>query len=860
MASTPHKLVHWALDVSMSDFGSPFSAATSESSSTSSLQYINSQLIAHGFAQSPGLSLEGLAKDDADKVVKCLLGMLSQRINDMSRTEDLTTKIRTLSYDHERLMSMYQTTKDRAANAERETNVHKSRLTSVARSLQSTETAHKHTVAELQRTRTSMQALRTAHQTEIKKIEKEKERMTEKWSKIADAQLKLGATTSGLRCANSEVVDAPDVQIRGKGKGFLEVALEQAEQARKELFEQNARLRGLILSAANEMQSVLHNARNCTSSEGQEEPALLTLATLFPLSPTDAAGDKLASLLSSIRESISRLSKSTATSNVASSTSHVAPNGEGKSHDQTEVDRLQAVIETLRSELEQAQKQASVYASQTQALFDRFAEAEDERPIHGDVGEMSVDLMTAPARDEERQRLDTRFKELEAERRKFTEAAVRLGKEKATLEAERIKFLEEKRSWQVELMLADLPPTPGPSSTIPPTERDRIPTKSPRKSPHRSPHKSKSAAIPVGKVGTGKKIRVSRRSSGVGPGLTSPRKVIPPFETEVIPSSALQMPAFKMSIALSQPQPPVLAPAFVLPPPSPAASLPLQQSSVPTSSRIPPLLQSIADPESKHAVITASRSDGALSDAQPRPSEAITISMSAPELASSAVPVPSTPVPRPFPMAKPLAARMLHAYSPAKPSPLSRILMLANSPDSPDIDRPPPLGALSEENESEGLDTSPTPAYSAPAPVAAAKSLAAELGITEDIDSTLREKRVEPNIVKANASHSTAGRLTMKEKGKGKAEPAVGMRTRPAVALEKENVKRAMMSVTASNGVGGTTRISPVERDPKKIVKAPPKPFTRPKNASKLAPGKGGARRVPIDSAEAAPVGPAWKG
>lgn len=83
---------------------------------------------------------------------------------------------------------------------------------------------------------------------------------------------------------------------------------------------------------------------------------------------------------------------------------------------------------------EQAQKQASVYASQTQALFDRFAEAEDERPIHGDVGEMSVDLMTAPARDEERQRLDTRFKELEAERRKFTEAAVRLGKEKATLE------------------------------------------------------------------------------------------------------------------------------------------------------------------------------------------------------------------------------------------------------------------------------------------------------------------------------------------------------------------------------------------------------------------------------------------
>ena len=50
-------------------------------------------------------------------------------------------------------------------------------------------------------------------------------------------------------------------------------------------------------------------------------------------------------------------------------------------------------------------------------------------------------------------------------------------------------------------------------------------------------------------------------------------------------------------------------------------------------------------------------------------------------------------------MAKPLAAaRMVHAYSPAKPSPLSRILMLANSPESPDIERPQ-LGALEEEME-----------------------------------------------------------------------------------------------------------------------------------------------------------------
>ena len=81
-AVTPKKLVHWALDASLSDLASPFSEAPSSQScsSTSSLQYVNSQLIAHGFVHDEGLSLEGLGKQDVDRVVKCLLGMLSQRV------------------------------------------------------------------------------------------------------------------------------------------------------------------------------------------------------------------------------------------------------------------------------------------------------------------------------------------------------------------------------------------------------------------------------------------------------------------------------------------------------------------------------------------------------------------------------------------------------------------------------------------------------------------------------------------------------------------------------------------------------------------------------------------------------------
>ena len=82
--ATPKKLVHWALDVSLSSLGSPFSEATSSDSiATSSLDYINAQLLAHGFAHEKGLCLDGLAKEDTDRVIKCLLAMLSQRIVSM---------------------------------------------------------------------------------------------------------------------------------------------------------------------------------------------------------------------------------------------------------------------------------------------------------------------------------------------------------------------------------------------------------------------------------------------------------------------------------------------------------------------------------------------------------------------------------------------------------------------------------------------------------------------------------------------------------------------------------------------------------------------------------------------------------
>ncbi|KAG1735884.1 Afadin and alpha-actinin-binding-domain-containing protein [Suillus paluster] len=811
MAATPRKLVHWALDVSISDFGSPCSEATSSDSvaSTSSLQYINSQLVAHGFTHSPGLSFEGLSNSDTDQLAKCLLAMLSQRANDMSRTEDLSTNLRTLSYDHERLMGMHRSATEKAANAEREMNVYKSRLVTASKTLAASESAHKQTSAELQRTRSTLIALRATHSTEIKKKEKDVERIIEKWSKLSDMQTKLSISSSGLtfRCGNADVVSGSETL--GKGKGYLEIALDQAESARASLADEALALQRLVVSVANRLQSVLHELR-CLISPCDEEPAIITHSVLFPLTPPNAAGDKFSTLFSSAHSVLDDISK-----HLSQRSQVAAPPAPdyAKASDALENQRLQGIINDLRSELDEAKKLHERHIAETQALLTQIASqvSSTER----DPRDASVELMTQPERDLAAERLERMKIELDEERRKFTNAAVKLGKEKATLEAERIQFLEERRSWQVEQMLSDLPPTPNPTSQPTP----RSPQGHKNKSPRKSPMKPKV----VGKV-TSRKTRVSRRFSSFS--ILPPNKVEPAYETEVIPiaisPAAFEALGTKSTLARS-----VLPSAFVLPPRSPRTSLPPVEAFLPpvaTVHQASPGRKLYTSTDTKS--VSASSSDASSSDSS---------SPSAPTRAAIptiVLPSPKTPpavinTRRPFPLAKPLAPHMSHAYSPAKPSPLSRILMLANSPDSPD--------GVSEESED-----SPTPAVHPP--VAAMKPFTSE---SESNDSPLREKKTELNVVPLpplkKMPPPESKRLSTKDKGKTKAELVVPGKLKP----EKENRDKI------------PRKPSPLPPAPQQKLKISSLAASKP--VPKLPTGKGGARRVLIGSAEAAPV-PGWRG
>ena len=138
---------------------------------------------------------------------------------DMGRSEQLSAKYKTLSYDHERLIEQHRAARDAAAQAEREMETGKAKVDSAQKRLTAEEEKHKKSRDDHQRLKMAMQYLRTTTANEVKRKEKEVEKMADRWAKISNEQVRLGSVGAGLACANllpqaavSEVSRSPELK------------------------------------------------------------------------------------------------------------------------------------------------------------------------------------------------------------------------------------------------------------------------------------------------------------------------------------------------------------------------------------------------------------------------------------------------------------------------------------------------------------------------------------------------------------------------------------------------------------------------------------------------------------------------
>lgn len=187
----------------------------------------------------------------------------------MSRTEDLSTKLRTLSYEHERLVQIHATSCSLLASTERDASTLQTKFHNLSRTLQNTEASHKQTMSELQRLRGALKDVRAVHLTELKKKEREMDRMAERWSKISDMQTRISTSRSGLRCAN-----LADGVPHTKGVDHVELALQESESTCGLLRTSNQRLKELVLDTTNSLQSLACDAK-CLLKRGDAQASVI---------------------------------------------------------------------------------------------------------------------------------------------------------------------------------------------------------------------------------------------------------------------------------------------------------------------------------------------------------------------------------------------------------------------------------------------------------------------------------------------------------------------------------------------------------------------------------------------------------
>ena len=118
---------------------------------------------------------------------------------------------------------------------------------------ENTEKKFKALTQENQRLRTTLQSVRLGAQNEVKRFEKEKDKLLERLSKIADSKPTAQFTCSNLNVSTTESKFE---------KGYLDIALEDAENARVNLAEENDILKKLVVDCANGAQGLLHRIKH----------------------------------------------------------------------------------------------------------------------------------------------------------------------------------------------------------------------------------------------------------------------------------------------------------------------------------------------------------------------------------------------------------------------------------------------------------------------------------------------------------------------------------------------------------------------------------------------------------------------
>ncbi|KAJ3015220.1 hypothetical protein HKX48_004708 [Thoreauomyces humboldtii] len=405
-----------------------------------SVDFVNHELASAGFPEALQFSSFGNA-EEASRILNCICTLLQQRQKDVAFREDLQYRLRRLSSDNDDLAGSVARHKARLEQTEKELVTAQNKLDTAQKSLK--KEIEKHTTAreELKTVKSNFHYSKTQYNHDLRKRERDLQKLKERMQRTALDHSKVSITL--VNPVAKTVATGSRKEPKRQDDVMYEVVMKNYEEREKELMSENQLLRETLFSTFSELKNRFEDStavkdlpRDRAASQEADEDTVDRAHFQMPFNLVqNSVQQRIRHVMLDLKDEWENLAENLIAQ---------------ERNPQSDIAERMAALE------EQNLQYQEIIEEQERLLG---LQLQDMNALHEVV--QAGDETSAAEILEQKRELEENKRQLERERSKFTEAAIKLGLERAALQRDKAAFEEQGRAQTTQAFLGSLPETPA---------------------------------------------------------------------------------------------------------------------------------------------------------------------------------------------------------------------------------------------------------------------------------------------------------------------------------------------------------------------------------------------------------------
>ncbi|KAF9584327.1 hypothetical protein BGW38_006868 [Lunasporangiospora selenospora] len=402
--------------------------------------HVNHQLGLYGYVS----NLRFLDGDmhSATRIVSTFFKLLQQHQRDIKYKEEIELNWKRLTRDYDNTAQTLSEVKAQLERSRRDVDTLSARTESLEGDLRVEADKHRNTREELKAAKANLQFTKTQHTHELRKKEQEMNILKDKVQKTINRNQSTGVSSTisgGITVLNPVPRTLYGKQPTNDAEQLLKNVIEQQTTREGEIVEENEQLRKALYTVHTELEGLL-----------QKQTSPKSAATNLYGLPFEMIRDNIES---EIRDTLTLLSDQW--NHQATREPEISPT-ELVVRDQR-IEELQHEVERMQLELEDS----TALIQGAQQMIDNLTQGNFLAGVQDFKLNVDGSDMTLQELNEAETKLQQQKTKLEKERKDYTQACLKLGRERENLQREKLEFEEAKRTYTVDkfMSLLSSPPT-----------------------------------------------------------------------------------------------------------------------------------------------------------------------------------------------------------------------------------------------------------------------------------------------------------------------------------------------------------------------------------------------------------------